>query len=405
MLEEITDARVLIVDDEPANVRLLERILQRDGFEHIDSTNDPRHFLALFASKRPDMVLLDLHMPVLDGFAVLDQLKGRIGKNDFVPILVLTADITPQAKERALSAGAHDFLTKPVDPTEVLLRIRNLLQTRVYYQQLQGQNELLERRVRERTKQLDRAQIETLELLARAAEYRDDDTGQHAQRVGHLSALLAQEMGLDNDTVYLIRRAAPLHDVGKIGTPDAILLKPGKLTDEEFEEIKKHTTIGAGILARTTNPVLQLAQEIALYHHENWDGSGYMNLEEDTIPLSARIVHAVDVLDALTHERPYKKAWPMDEAIQELRDLKEKFFDPEVVEAVLRLHDTDRLDVKSAPPPAEHFRDGSGGTGPGKSVDAPDESAAAPASDETVRSGEASRPQQAADPPPGTAQA
>ncbi len=357
MLEEITDARVLIVDDEPANVRLLERILERDGFEQVDSTKDPRHFLALFASRRPDMVLLDLHMPVMDGFAVLDQLKGRIGQNDFVPIVVLTADITPQAKERALSAGAHDFLTKPVDPTEVLLRIRNLLQTRIYYQQLQGQNELLERKVRERTRQYDHAQIETLELLARAAEYRDDDTGQHAQRVGHLSALLAQEMGMEPDTVYLIRRAAPLHDVGKIGTPDDILLKPGKLTDEEFEEIKQHTTIGAGILAGSTFPVLQLAQEIALYHHEHWDGSGYMNLEAETIPITARIVHAVDVLDALTHERPYKKAWPIEDALRELEELKEKFFDPVVVDAVFRLHAAGKLDMKGAPPAAELFRE------------------------------------------------
>lgn len=357
MLEDITDARILIVDDEPANVRLLERILERDGFTEIESTNDPRHFLAIFGNKRPDMVLLDLHMPVLDGFAVLDQLRGRIGQNDFVPILVLTADITPQAKQRALSAGAHDFLTKPVDPTEVMLRIRNLLRTRVYYQQLQGQNEVLERKVRERTRKYEEAQIETLELLARAAEYRDDDTGQHAQRVGHLSALVAQEMEMEPEAVYLLRRAAPLHDVGKIGTPDSILLKPGRLTPEEFEEIKQHTTIGAGILAGSTFPVLQQAQEIALYHHENWDGTGYMGLEAATIPLTARIVHTVDVLDALTHERPYKKAWPIEEALQELVDLKDKMFDASTVDAVLRLHEAGKLDVTGAPPAAEHFRE------------------------------------------------
>jgi putative two-component system response regulator len=357
MLEDIADARILIVDDEPANVRLLERILERDGFTEIESTNDPRHFLAIFGAKRPDMVLLDLHMPVLDGFAVLDQLRGRIGRNDFVPILVLTADITPQAKQRALSAGAHDFLTKPVDPTEVVLRIRNLLRTRYYYQQLQGQNEMLERTVRERTWKYEEAQIETLELLARASDYRDDDTGQHAQRVGHLSALLAKEMELDADEVYLLRRAAPLHDVGKIGTPDAILLKPGRLTDEEFDVIKQHTTIGAGILAGSTFPVLQRAQEIALYHHENWDGTGYMGLEAETIPLSARIVHVVDVLDALTHERPYKKAWPIEDALQELVDLKETMFDATCVDGLLRLHEGGELDVTGAPPPAEHFRE------------------------------------------------
>ncbi|MEJ2185347.1 MAG: response regulator [Gemmatimonadota bacterium] len=356
--DEYAEAKILIVDDEPANVRLLERILQRDGFTNIESTNDPRQFLALYTSKRPDLLLLDLHMPGMDGFAVMEQLRGRIGANDYVPIVVLTADITPQAKERALSAGAHDFLTKPVDPTEVLLRIRNHLQTRYFYQQLQGQNEALERRVRDRTKDLEQAQIEILERLARAADYRDDDTGQHAQRVGHLSALVAQQMRLQPEKVYLIRRAAPLHDVGKIGTPDNILLKPGRLTEEEFEEIKRHTSIGAGILSGSRFAVLQHAEEVALYHHENWDGSGYMGLEGEMIPLTARIVHAVDVLDALTHERPYKKAWPMDEALEEIGGKREKFFDPAIVDAVIALSQAGHMDVMGAPPPAEHFRAG-----------------------------------------------
>ncbi|MEJ2217656.1 MAG: response regulator [Gemmatimonadota bacterium] len=334
--DEYAEAKILIVDDEPANVRLLERILQRDGFANIDSTNDPRQFLALYTSKRPDLLLLDLHMPGMDGFAVMEQLRGRIGMNDFVPIVVLTADITPQAKERALSAGAHDFLTKPVDPTEVLLRIRNHLQTRYFYQQLQSQNEVLERKVRDRTRDLEQAQIEILERLARAA----------------------QQMRLAPDEVYLLRRAAPLHDVGKIGTPDAILLKPGKLTDEEFEEIKKHTSIGAGILSGSRFAVLQHAEEVALYHHENWDATGYMGLEGEMIPVSARIVHAVDVLDALTHERPYKKAWPMEAALEEIQRKSEQFFDPDVVVAVMRLSEGSQLDVTAAPPPAEHFRAG-----------------------------------------------
>jgi len=356
--DEYAQAKILIVDDEPANVRLLERILQRDGFTNIDSTNDPRRFLALYTSKHPDLLLLDLHMPGMDGFAVMEQLKGRIGQNDFVPIVVLTADITPQAKERALTAGAHDFLTKPVDPTEVLLRIHNHLQTRFFYQQLQNQNEVLEKKVRDRTRDLEQAQIEILERLARAADYRDDDTGQHAQRVGHLSALVAQQMRLTPDEVYLLRRAAPLHDVGKIGTPDSILLKPGKLTDEEFEEIKKHTSIGAGILSGSRFAVLQHAEAVALYHHENWDATGYMGLEGDMIPLPARIVHAVDVLDALTHERPYKKAWSLEDALAEIERLREKFFDPVIVDAVMALAGDGGLDVTGAPPPAEHFRAG-----------------------------------------------
>lgn len=353
--DEYLDSRILIVDDEPANVRLLERVLQREGFRDIESTNDPRHFLALYAAKRPDILLLDLHMPGLDGFAVMEQLRGRIPSSDFVPILVLTADITPEARQRALSAGAKDFLTKPVDPTEVVLRIKNLLQTRYYYRQLQEQNEGLERKVSERTRELEQAQIEILERLARAAEYRDDETGHHAQRVGHMAALIARQLGASDTEVILIRRAAPLHDVGKIGIPDEILLKPGKLTPEEFEEMKKHTSIGAGILAGSRFPVLQMAEEIALYHHENWDGSGYMQMQGELIPLPAQVVHAADVFDALTHERPYKRAWTVEEALTEIRSLTNRFFDPRVTEALLTVHAAGLLEVKGPPPPVAHL--------------------------------------------------
>jgi putative two-component system response regulator len=355
--DEYLESKILIVDDEPANVRLLERILQREGFSSIETTNDPRHFLALYAAQQPDIVLLDLHMPVLDGFGIMEQLRGRIADDDFVPILVLTADITPQARQRALMVGAKDFLTKPVDPTEVILRIKNLLETRYYYGQLRRHNQTLERKVGERTRQIERAQIEILERLARAAEYRDDETGHHAQRVGHSSALIAHNIGLSDEEVVLLRRAAPLHDVGKIGIPDGILLKPGRLTAEEFEEMKKHTSIGAGILAGSKFSVLQRAEEIALYHHENWDGSGYMHMSGDIIPLSAQIVHVADVFDALTHERPYKRAWSTDEALDEIRDKSGLFFNAELVDALLAVHDAGRLEVTGAPPPiANIFR-------------------------------------------------
>ena len=353
--EEYHDARILIVDDEPANVRLLERILARDGFGSIETTRDPRHFLALYAAFRPDIVLLDLHMPGLDGFAVMEQLKSRVGPNDFVPILVLTADATPETRQRALSAGAKDFLTKPVDPTEVVLRIRNLLETRHYYRQLQKQNQSLESKVAERTRELEQAQIEILERLARAAEYRDDETGHHAQRVGHTAAVIGRRLGMSDEQVVLLRRAAPLHDVGKIGIPDEILLKPGKLTAEEFAEMKKHTAIGAGILAGSKFPVLQMAEEIALYHHENWDGSGYMQMEGELIPLPAQIVHAADVFDALTHERPYKRAWPVEEAISKIRELEGEFFATTVVDAMLQVHADGDLEVRGAPPPVSRI--------------------------------------------------
>ncbi|MFW6205782.1 MAG: HD domain-containing phosphohydrolase, partial [Gemmatimonadota bacterium] len=328
--DEYLDATILIVDDEPANVRLVERILEREGYRHIESTTDPRKVLALYAATPPDILLLDLHMPELDGFGVMEQLEGRIPADDFLPILVLTADVTPRARDRALRAGAKDFLTKPVDPSEVVLRIRNLLQTRYLYRRLRDQNQNLERIVAERTRELQQAQIEILERLARAAEYRDDETGHHAQRVGHISAVIARELDFPDEQVVVIRRAAPLHDVGKIGIPDGILLKPGKLTDREFTEMKKHTSIGAGILAGSRFPVLQMAEEIALYHHENWDGSGYMEMPGNLIPRPDQIVHAADVFDALTHERPYKDAWPVDRALNEIRELTGRFFDETV---------------------------------------------------------------------------
>lgn len=368
MFEDVyLDSQILIVDDEPANVRLLERILQREGFHRIESTNDPRHFLAMFAAHAPDVVLLDLHMPGMDGFTVMEQLRGRIPPNDFVPIVVLTADITPEARKRALTAGAKDFLTKPVDPVEVVLRIKNLLQTRFFYRQLLAQNETLERKVSERTRDLELAQIEILERLARAAEYRDDETGHHAQRVGHTSALIARQLGLPDHDVMVLRRAAPLHDLGKIGIPDDILLKPGKLSDEQFEQMKKHTSIGAGILAGSKFAVLQKAEEIALYHHENWDGSGYMQMAGDLIPISAQIVHAADVFDALTHERPYKRAWSVDEALNLLNDERGAFFREDVIDAVMAVHADDRLLVGGAPPPISELFPGGNGAAAGTS--------------------------------------
>ncbi|MGH7481212.1 MAG: response regulator, partial [Longimicrobiales bacterium] len=191
MSDPMLHARILVVDDEGANVLLLQRILQRAGYTDIKSTTDPRHVLPMFSDFRPDLVLLDLHMPHLDGYAVMEQIRSRVGDSDYLPILVLTADITADAKQRALSSGAKDFLTKPIDATEVLLRIRNLLETRSIHQQLQNQNQVLEGKVSERTRALENAQIEILTRLARAAEYRDDDTGEHAQRVGNLAAYLA----------------------------------------------------------------------------------------------------------------------------------------------------------------------------------------------------------------------
>ncbi|MCL4846795.1 MAG: response regulator [Acidobacteria bacterium] len=335
---------ILIVDDQENNIRILERMLRKAGYEQLVSSTDPRDAQPLFDQHRPDLVLLDLHMPHLDGFGVLERLAPYIAPGTYMPILVLTADISPEAKQRALSMGAKDFLAKPFDSTEVLLRIRNLLEGRFLYLELQEQNELLEQKVRLRTRELEEAQVEILERLALAAEYRDDATQEHTRRVGEISARLAQRMGMPPDVVELIRRAAPLHDLGKIAVPDSILLKLGKLTDQEFAIIRSHTTIGARILSGSRHPLLQLAEQIALTHHEHWDGKGYQpGLGGERIPVVSRIVAVADVFDALTHTRPYKKAWSVERACAEIQAQSGRQFDPQVVDAFLDLVATSGL--------------------------------------------------------------
>ncbi len=330
------NARILIVDDEPANVEVLRRMLQRAGFNRLEGTNDSREAAALYIKLRPDLILLDLHMPEMDGLEVMDQLN-QIAEASYLPILMLTGDMTPEARREALSRGAKDFVNKPFNTDEVLLRIRTLLETRFLYLQIQTQNQMLEAKVRARTRELEAAQIEIIERLARAAEFRDDNTGQHTERVGQMAALLAKQVGLPDAQVSLIRRAAPLHDVGKIGIPDPILLKLGKLTAGEFALVKTHTAIGARILSGSRFALLRLAEEIAFSHHERWDGSGYEGISRDSIPLPGRIVAIADVFDALTQKRPYKAAWTVDEAIAEIDRQRGRQFDPELVDAFLKV--------------------------------------------------------------------
>lgn len=333
----LNTSRILIVDDQPANVALLEGILEEEDFTSYRSVLDSREALATFVEYLPDLVLLDLQMPFMNGFEVMTQLQACIAPQDFLPILILTADVSPETKRRALAEGALDFLTKPFDAVEVILRIRNLLQTRSLHVQLQGQNEILDRKVRERTAELEATQLEILDRLALAAEYRDDDTGKHTQRVGEIAAQVAEALGWQSGAVELIRRAAPLHDVGKIAIPDSILLKPGKLTPEEFERMKWHTKLGATILSGGQFPLLQLAEKIALTHHERWDGTGYIGLAGEAIPMAGRIVSVVDVFDALTSVRPYKKAWSEQEALEEIQRESGRQFDPRVVDVFLRV--------------------------------------------------------------------
>jgi putative two-component system response regulator len=332
MLESpFADARILVVDDEEPNVHSLTRILRAAGYGNVLGTTDPREVADLYRKQDPDVILLDLHMPNLDGLGVLQQLRAIAGPQAYVPVLVLTGDSSPEARRRALSEGAKDFLTKPFEVGEVLLRIRNLLETRYLHREITTQNQLLEQRVRERTGELEDAYLDTLERLASAAEFRDDETGRHTERVGEVAALLGGALDLPEEDLFLIRRAAPLHDVGKIGIPDAILRKPGPLTGEEWEVMKTHASIGARILAGGRSRVVQLAEEIALYHHEQWDGQGYpQGVAGEAIPLSGRLVMVADVYDALTSDRVYRDAWPTEMVLAYIREYAGRRFDPAI---------------------------------------------------------------------------
>jgi|HigsolmetaAR201D_1030396.scaffolds.fasta_scaffold03009_6 putative two-component system response regulator len=335
----LKNARIMIVDDQPLNTHLLERMLRLEGYKHIVSLGDSTEVCKRFIEIQPDILLLDLHMPDIDGFEIMKILREHVPDYAHIPVLAITGDIMPETKLRALAAGARDFISKPFDMNEVALRIKNLLETRFLCLQLQSQNRELESKVRERTQQLKIAQAEILQRLALAAEFRDDEAGQHPQRVGELAAALAREIGLDEQQVELIRLAAPLHDIGKIGIPEHILRKPSSLTDDEMEIIRQHTSIGAKILSSNQHDLLIIAEEIARTHHERWDGSGYpLGLAGEDIPLSGRVVAVADAFDALRHARPYKPAWQLSQTLSEIERQSGTKFDPQVVAALLRLY-------------------------------------------------------------------
>lgn len=329
---ESTDARIMIVDDEPANVALLRQVLSRNGYDNLLTLSDSSGVIDMIKDWDPDLVLLDLHMPNVDGMTLLVHIRTHLAMPE-VPIVVITADSTVAARTAALGAGATDFLLKPIDVVEVTLRVRNLLRIQRLHRQLTEHMALLEQRVEARTAELAASQKEILERLAKAGEYRDDTTGRHTQRVGALSVRLATQLGLPGEQIEHIKYATPLHDIGKIAIPDRILLKPGPLTAAEYEQVKLHVTVGAAILAGGASPILQMAEQVALHHHERWDGSGYLGIAGLRIPPAARIVAVADVFDALISVRSYKEAWPVDKAVAEIVRLSGSHFDPEVVEA------------------------------------------------------------------------
>ena len=364
--QHIHSARILIVDDEPANVRLLERVLESAGYTNFVSTTDARQVESLISQQLPALLLLDLTMPHLDGFAVMAATKERLGPDELLPILVLTADASADTRHRALSAGALDYLVKPLDQLEVLLRVHNLLALGYLLGRERERNAELQSRNDERTRQLEQsnqllehanaelasanahlqwahreieqAQNEIVNRLVEAVEVRGDSPGKNLSRVGELAEDLAREMGLDTRQIQLIRHAAPLHDIGKIGVSEAVLLKPSALTPDEWDEARSHVEIGAAMLSKSEVSLMQMAQTIAYTHHERWDGQGYPNgLVGEETPIEGRILAVVDVFDALTTARPYKEAWTAEQALAEIEEQSASQFDPAVVRAFSQL--------------------------------------------------------------------
>lgn len=329
-------ARIFIIDDEPANLKLLDKMLKKEGYEQRTLIQDPRQVIPHYQEQRPDLILLDINMPHLDGYEVMAQLKAL---NDplLPPIVILTAQHSKDYLLRALEAGARDFISKPFDRNELFMRVANLLDAHLAHLLLHDQKNVLEELVNQRTQELRASHLRMVQRLGRAAEYRDEETGGHILRMSHISELLAKAYGMDNYQCELMLHASPMHDVGKIGIPDAILKKPSRFEADEWQIMKEHAQIGAGLLDGDNSELINLAKEIALTHHEKWDGSGYpYGLKGEEIPISGRIAALADVFDALTSPRPYKKAWPVEAAVDLIKENSGQHFDPELVEIFLR---------------------------------------------------------------------
>ncbi len=336
----LQNGKILIVDDQLANVQLLERMLLGAGYTNVSSTTYPSEVCRLHAQHRYHLILLDLNMPGMDGFQVMEGLK-RIEADAYLPVLVITAQ--SELKLLALRTGAKDFISKPFDMVEVLARVHNMLEVRMLHQSLSDFNANLERLVRERTSDLQNGYEETIFTMTRAAEHKDEDTGSHVRRISHYCRMLARDMGLNAEFVDQIYIASPMHDVGKIGIPDHILLKPGGFFPEEWEVMKTHAAMGAEILGRSKSPYLQMGAQIALDHHERWDGSGYpQGKRGDEISLAARIMSICDIYDALRSVRPYKLAMAHQRAVDIINQGDGRthpgHFDPQVLAAFARNH-------------------------------------------------------------------
>jgi len=302
---------ILLVDDEPTNLRVLRTVLN-DLYRLLFAKNG-QEALQLAAEHQPDLILLDVMMPGMTGFDVCTRLKANASTRQ-IPVIFVTALRDEIDETQGFDVGAVDYITKPITPAVVRARVKTHLSL-------------------VQAEELKKTRLQIIQRLGRAAEYRDNETGLHILRMSHFSQVIALAYGLSPKRAEDLLHAAPMHDIGKIGIRDDILLKPGKLTDEEFREMQRHPLIGAEILGDADSHLLKLAQQVALYHHEKWDGSGYPHgLKGEAIPLEARIVALCDVFDALTSTRPYKSAWSIEDTMAHLQAQKGRHFDPQLVD-------------------------------------------------------------------------
>lgn len=307
--------RILIVDDEPLNLKVLKQVLQ-DQYR-LSFAKNGMDALALIQQEKPSLILLDVMMPGMTGFEVCRQLKQDVATKH-IPVIFVTALAEEADESEGFAAGGVDYINKPISPALVRARVKTHLSL-IHIDELK------------------RTHLELVQRLGRAAEYKDNETGMHVMRMSHVSGRIALQLGMDEYYAEQLIHAAPMHDIGKIGIPDRVLLKPGKLDDEEMALMRKHPEMGAKILSHSSSPLIRLAHSVALYHHEKWDGSGYpFGLSGEAIPLEARIVAVADVFDALLNKRPYKEAWPVDKAVAEIEAHRGKHFDPAVVDALLQ---------------------------------------------------------------------
>jgi len=335
-MHDTRGSKILIVDDEPRNRLLLCKILDREGYQYEEAKDGP-DAISKTGYYDPDLILLDVMMPGMDGFEVAKQLKSNPA-TDKIPIIMVTSLGDQASRVKGLVQGVEEFITKPVNANELQVRVRNLLRLKLAADVLLNHNEILEKEVGLRTGELQQSFEEGLQLLMRAAEYRDDETGSHVRRICHYTKALAAGLGMAPEFCETIFFASAMHDIGKIGIPDHILLKPGRFEPDEWEIMKTHASIGAEIMGSAKSPYMSMGKDIAMQHHERWDGSGYpQGLKEDDIALSARIMAICDVYDALRSHRPYKEPFEHEKSLHIIRFGDERVspgqFDPDVRDA------------------------------------------------------------------------